>query len=59
MVLLVIDPDRLTVPLIPEAPSGSQETFPHIYGPLDPAAVVEVLPLRRGEAGWATAGTAP
>ena len=59
MVLLVIDPDRLTVPLIPEAPSGSQETFPHIYGPLDTAAVVEVLPLRRGEAGWTTAGTAP
>ena len=59
MVLLVIDPDRLTVPLIPEAPSGSQETFPHIYGPLDTAAVVEVLPLRRGDAGWAAGSSGP
>ncbi len=46
MVLLVIDPDRLTVPVVPESPPGAPsdagEKFPHIYGPLDPAAVIEV-----------------
>ncbi|MBB6629230.1 DUF952 domain-containing protein [Nocardioides sp. KIGAM211] len=46
LVLLVIDPDLLGVPLVEEAPApGTTETFPHIYGPLDPAAVVEVRPL--------------
>lgn len=54
MVLLVIDPDVLTVPLVPESPPGADEQFPHIYGPLDPAAVVEVAPLVRGESGWIT-----
>ena len=56
MVLLVIDPDRLTVPVVPESPAGAPadaEKFPHIYGPLDPAAVVDAVPLRRGEDGWA------
>ena len=56
MVLLVIDPDRLTVPLVPECPPGATgegaQKFPHLYGPLDPAAVVEVLPLARSTGGW-------
>ncbi|WP_395725746.1 DUF952 domain-containing protein [Nakamurella sp.] len=52
MVLLVIDPDRLTVPVVPESPPGAQEKFPHIYGPLTVDAVVEVRPLRRGDSGW-------
>ena len=56
MVLLVIDPDRLTVPLVPECPPGATgegaQKFPRLYGPLDPAAVVEVLPLARSTAGW-------
>ena len=47
MVLLRIDPDRLTVPVVPESPPGVDELFPHIYGPLDPAAVTEVRPLPR------------
>lgn len=54
MVLLVIDPDRLTVPLVPESPPGLAEKFPHIYGPLDPAAVVDVVPLVREADGWVT-----
>lgn len=58
MVLLVIDPDRLTVPLVPESPPGSAvdgaEKFPHIYGPLDPAAVVDTIPLAREADGWVT-----
>lgn len=56
MVLLVIDPDRLTVPLVPESPPGAAEKFPHLYGPLDPAAVVEVRPLVRGVGGWLAVG---
>ncbi|QGG96392.1 DUF952 domain-containing protein [Actinomarinicola tropica] len=47
LVLLVIDPDRLDVELRYEAPPGRGESFPHLYGPLDPAAVVEVRPLPR------------
>lgn len=47
MVLLVIDPERLSVPVVPESPPGAPEQFPHIYGPLDPAAVLQVRPLPR------------
>jgi uncharacterized protein (DUF952 family) len=39
LVLLEIDTDRLTSPVIEE------DTFPHIYGPLNPDAVVTVTPL--------------
>jgi uncharacterized protein (DUF952 family) len=54
MVLLVIDPDRLSVPVVPESPPGVQEKFPHIYGPLDPGAVTDVVGLERGVGGWIT-----
>jgi uncharacterized protein (DUF952 family) len=43
MVLLVIDPARLTSPLVVE-PVGNDE-FPHIYGPLNLDAVVETRRL--------------
>jgi uncharacterized protein (DUF952 family) len=43
LVLLTIDTDRLGVPWR-EDPVGEQ-TFPHIYGPLSPQAVVGVQPL--------------
>jgi uncharacterized protein (DUF952 family) len=47
VVLLVIDTDLLDVPLVEEVPApGMTETFPHIYGPLNPAAVTEVRPVR-------------
>ena len=46
LVLLEIDTDLLDVPLVEEAPApGVDETFPHIYGPLRPEAVVGVRPL--------------
>ena len=48
LVLLTIDTDRLDVPWR-EDPVG-EDTFPHVYGPLSPAAVVAAEPLddRRG-----------
>jgi uncharacterized protein (DUF952 family) len=46
LVLLVIDTDLLDVPVVEEVPApGTTETFPHVYGPLDPAAVVATRPL--------------
>lgn len=41
LTLLVIDPAKLTSPLVVEEAPGSGETFPHIYGPLNLDAVVE------------------
>lgn len=43
LVLLSIDPELLTVPWR-EDPVGD-DTFPHVYGPLSPEAVVDVRPL--------------
>ena len=46
LVLLEIDTDLLGVPVVEEpAAPGIEETFPHIYGPLKPSAVVSVTPL--------------
>lgn len=45
LLLLRVDPDLLQGPVRVEPPAGSTEGFPHLYGPLLPAAVVEVLPL--------------
>ncbi|GAB2767008.1 hypothetical protein GCM10027020_19730 [Nocardioides salsibiostraticola] len=49
LVLLVIDTDLVGVPVVEESVLDSAETFPHIYGALDPAAVVQVLPLNAGD----------
>ena len=43
LVLLTIDTDRLGVPWREE--EVGEESFPHIYGPLSPTAVVGVQPL--------------
>ena len=43
LVLLTIDTDRLDVPWREDA--LGDDTFPHIYGPLAPAAVTDVRPL--------------
>lgn len=47
LVLLVIETELLDVPVVEEVPApGMTETFPHIYGPLDPAAVRQTRPVR-------------
>ena len=45
LVLLTIDTERLASPILSEPVPDSDETFPHIYGPLNIDAVVAVLPL--------------
>lgn len=47
LVLLVIDPERLDVELRWDESPTHGERFPHIYGPLDVGAVVEVRLLPR------------
>ena len=47
LVLLTIDPALLTAPVVDEAVPDSDESFPHIYGALDVAAVVTVIALSR------------
>ncbi len=44
LVLLVIDPERLTAPVRYEAVVPGGEQFPHVYGPIPVTAVVDVEP---------------
>jgi len=50
MLLLVVDPDRLTSELHDEE-GRPGELFPHVYGPIDHEAIVEVTRLERGSDG--------
>jgi uncharacterized protein (DUF952 family) len=45
LVVLRIDAERLRSPLKWENPEDPSDLFPHIYGPIDLGAVVEVLPM--------------
>ncbi len=45
LLLLVVDETRLNSPLRWEAPSGTEERFPHVYGPLNLDAVIKVIDL--------------
>ncbi len=49
LVLLVIDPVLLTSEVREEESHG--ETFPHVYGPIERAAVVSVLPIETDSTG--------
>jgi glutathione S-transferase len=51
LVVLAVEERRLRADVRWEAPPGSAETFPHVYGPLPVDAVVDVLPLRPGPDG--------
>lgn len=45
VILLTIDPQRLKSRVVDEPVAGTDEEYPHIYGPIDLEAVVEVTPL--------------
>lgn len=45
LVVLRIDTEKLKFPLIWENPHERWNVFPHVYGPINPDAVVEVVPL--------------
>ena len=54
LVLLCVAVDRLAAPLRYEAGDpGSAELFPHLYGPLNAAAVVRVVPFGEAAEGFA------
>lgn len=48
LVLLTIDETRLDVPVRVDDVPGSDQGFPHVYGPIEVAAVVMNTPLPRG-----------
>ncbi len=46
LVLLEIDTERLASHVVLEpAVAGGDETYPHVYGPIDPAAVLRAVPV--------------
>ncbi len=45
LVKLVIDTDKLTSKYIFDWSQSTQDTFPHVYGPINADAVVDALPL--------------
>jgi len=47
LVVLRIDPEKLESPLVWENPHVKWKLFPHVYGPINPDAVVEVVPLEQ------------
>lgn len=52
LVVLVIDPAALGADVRFEPPApGVAELFPHIYGPIEAAAVTDTVPLRAGPDG--------
>ena len=54
LMLLCVATDRLSAPLRYEpGDPGSDELFPHLYGPLDAGAVTDVAPLQEGPDGFA------
>jgi uncharacterized protein (DUF952 family) len=57
-VALVIDPTCLEARFVIEA-AGDGELFPHIYGPLNPDAVIATRPLLLEEAGFSLGDAAP
>jgi uncharacterized protein (DUF952 family) len=52
LLVLVVDADRLTAPLKWERATDVGEDFPHVYGPIDVAAVVDVVAMPEGDEGY-------
>ena len=51
LVVLVIDSERLGVPVAYEAAEPGAEKYPHIYGAVPTSAVSEVVPVGRNDEG--------
>jgi glutathione S-transferase len=51
IVLLRVDPDRVTSPIVVEDLVGSGVEFPHVYGPIDVSAVLEARTVAPDETG--------
>ena len=45
LVKLTIDPEKLTSRYVYDWSSSVADTFPHVYGPINLEAVIEVVPL--------------
>ena len=45
LLLLHVDEATLTSPLVYEQLPGAPEPFPHVYGPINLAAVIDVQPI--------------
>jgi uncharacterized protein (DUF952 family) len=45
LVMLHIDEQRVRAPIVFEDVPGADEQFPHLYGPLEPSAVVRATPV--------------
>ena len=43
--LLLLDVDKLEAPLVHENTVGGSELFPHLYGPININAIVDILPF--------------
>ena len=48
VVLLTVDPSRVEVPIRVEDLAGTGELFPHLYGPLELDAVIDVQAIGAG-----------
>lgn len=54
LLLLTIDPDELSAPVVYEDCYETGQRFPHVYGPIDPEAVVSVTPFVPDQTGTFT-----
>lgn len=45
LLLLVIETELLTSPVVEEVAPDADESFPHVYGPINASAVVQTIPL--------------
>lgn len=51
LVILGIDLEKITAPVRYENLEGGKELYPHVYGPLDVAAVISSEPIPTGDDG--------
>lgn len=51
LVILAIDPDRVRAEIRYEDVPGADAPFPHVFGPLNPDAVISVRPFAPGPDG--------